>query len=195
DGVLRLDRVRTLRPEAIHHAREGNHRAGAQGCGPRQVDVDTGWRVRPRGDAPHPRGQARRAIAQTGDRNRAVKGAASRREAAGARTWEGVIANATQGRARCRQGKAAEAAVRQAVPGGAAGVEARAALVGVAVGTGEPGARRGDAARPEVAAGGGEEGGADQGPGRAPRGGAQGGADARAVALASTRRDSPTAGR
>src|SRR5205814_5247124 len=78
---------------------------------------------------------------------------------------------------------AAAAAVRKAVSSGARRAQAGAAFLGIAVGHGEAGARRGDAARHEVAAGGGEEGGADQGPGRAPRGGAQGGADARAVAL------------
>ncbi len=66
--------------------------------------VNTSRRVRPRGDGSHSRGQARRTIDETGDRDRAVEGAQSGRRSARAEEGDDI---------RTRTRRAAKRALRQ----------------------------------------------------------------------------------
>ena len=66
-----------------------NHGTCATRQARRQVGVDSGGRVRARGDSPRARGEARRALARAGDRDRAIQSAARRGESAAAQARRG----------------------------------------------------------------------------------------------------------
>ena len=103
---------------------EGDPRARAPRRGGREIAVHPGRRVRSGGDPPRTRGQARGALDQAGDRDRALQGAPGGREAR--RPEDGLEARAPAGGARCRQGaKSAAAALGEAVPRGNRCPEAR----------------------------------------------------------------------
>ena len=73
---------------------------GATGEARREIAQHAGRRVRARGNRAHPRGQARCAIDQAGDRDRSVKGAASGRQAEAAEEGPDIRAHAQERRQR-----------------------------------------------------------------------------------------------
>lgn len=83
------------------HARASHGATSKARLTPRTTRIDRGRRVRPRGDTPHPGGQARCAIEQAGDRDRSVEGAPRRRTAAPASRRQRPYP--TRRRTRCRR--------------------------------------------------------------------------------------------
>ena len=109
--------VHIRRTHVRQYAGERNVTAGAARSLPGQGSVDAGRRIRSGGNPPRARRQARRALGETGDRDRAVQGPASRREvAATARRKEED--NAVHAQAR-------ETRIGKAVPFGASRPQAR----------------------------------------------------------------------
>src|SRR5205085_6931666 len=86
-------------------ARERNDQTRAGGQARWKGAVHTGRRVRAGGDASRTRGQARRALEQAGDRDRAVQGAALRRQAGPTQEGSGLEAYAAASVTRRRQGQ------------------------------------------------------------------------------------------
>src|SRR5215831_8714157 len=66
--------------EALH-ARAGDDKTRAARQATGEGPDDASWRVRPRGNASHPRRKARGEFDEAGDRNRALESAESRRQA------------------------------------------------------------------------------------------------------------------
>jgi hypothetical protein len=162
------------------HARASHHPASEAEAASGTKRLDRRGRVRPRGDASHPRGQARRAIGEASDRDRAVEGAPRRREAA--RTEAGQREDPSR-RERGERRRAASPQVAsvarpqsrddpRAPPGAASrGIASRACGAGAQVG---------GAARSTRALGGRPQGGADQGAEAALGRRAEGGGDSQA---------------
>ena len=140
----------------------------------------TGRRIRPRGDSPHSRRQARREIDPTSDRDRAVQGTTRRRGPAAAREGRGIRKD-TQERGAGLRARSRSAAGSQADGEAEAGhsprTQARATCRGVPSGAREAGAFCSCPTDAGATLGGGAEGGAHQGRrgaiGRCPEGGAR----------------------
>src|SRR4051794_30227814 len=110
--------------EEIHAGTEDT-RAGAPGRARGEGAVDAGRRIRSRGDGAHSRGEAWRALHQTGDRDRLVEGETCGRQAACAEAWQGQGRYANTGRARFapRELRDVANALKEAVAGHAPRVE------------------------------------------------------------------------
>ena len=90
------------------HARARHSATSQAEAAQRAKRVDRGRRVRPRGDGPHPRGQARRALDQAGDCHRPLQGPQSRRAAQAPHRRPDLAAYPRLGHSRLR-GRAGEA--------------------------------------------------------------------------------------
>ena len=160
--------IRTI--GAPGHAEKESHRASARGRARRKGGNHAGRRVHPRGDAPHPGRQARRAVGQAGDRDRPFQGEARRRAARATREGRGLGQDPHAGCARpceCERGAVAAAPQPETLARNAARPEAQGTEGRVAHGAipaGAPGRASSRCSRPE---GVGEKGGAHKDAGSA----------------------------
>ncbi len=165
------------------HAGEGDPRSRGARQGGREVPQYTGRRVRPRGDASHPRRQTRRAFDQAGHCHRAVQSASSGRSTARAEKGTGQGGDQTEretgvGGIPARE----EARLAHAIARDEPRARARGAQRGFAFRAGAAGEDGSTAARRGSAFHRGEEGRADEGPAPAIGCRPEGGAHAREAA-------------
>ncbi len=170
---------RARRLQFAKHADRRFHGAqtGRTSEGARQGADDASRRVRSRRDPPHPRGKARRAVAEAGDRDRALEGAARGRTSAAAATWDDVRADAQACRARrCARARGAveEARIGASSSRDSPGARARRSWCGVARGARDADARGRETTRTRRPFTRRAEGGPNEGSREAARGGEEG---------------------
>ncbi len=138
-----MPRRRTCVPAP--HAKQDHIKASSPGETRRTGPIDTGWRIRARGNRARSRRKARRTLHQAGDRHRTFQGETSRSPSSAARTREDIGPDASSGPTGFEPGPSRKEtrAVVKAIQGHAPRPETRGALCRFDRGTIETGTDRG----------------------------------------------------